>query len=333
MGTTRIHRQRRRKDRRAFPLPVLAAIDLGTNNCRLLIATIDRRGRLDVIDSFSRIVRLGEGLGQTGRLSDAAISRTIAALKECAARVERSHAVKLRAIVTEAARQASNADELIVRARTEAGLALEIVTAEEEARFAAAGCAPLIGHDYDGVLIFDIGGGSTELIWADGHGKSVRTLAFASVPLGVVSMAEHTTASSFSAMREAAKAALARVHDDFDRIGTFDLARHHLLGTSGTVTTLAGIALGLTRYERSKVDGSWHDCAEILRIVDHLARLNPEARAQIGCVGRDRADLIVPGCAIFSAIHSLWPCERLRVADRGLREGILRELAAESGKV
>jgi exopolyphosphatase/guanosine-5'-triphosphate,3'-diphosphate pyrophosphatase len=308
---------------------VLAAIDLGTNNCRLLVATIDDSGRLDVLDSFSRIVRLGEGVGHTGVLSEAALARTLAALKICAERVRQSHAVRVRAIVTEAARQARNADVLIARAKSEAGIGLEIITTDEEARLAAVGCAPLIGHDYAGALIFDIGGGSTELIWAKGHGAAARILHTASVPLGVVTLGERVgEGAPLSEFQSVASAQLAGVRSGFDAAGQFDIAIHHLLGTSGTVTTLAGIALGLKHYERSRVDASWHDCHKILAIVDYLASLDLKARAQIGCVGRDRADLIVPGSAIFSAIHALWPCEKLRVADRGLREGILRELAA-----
>jgi exopolyphosphatase/guanosine-5'-triphosphate,3'-diphosphate pyrophosphatase len=306
---------------------VLAAIDLGTNNCRLLIATIDQADKLHVLDSFSRIVRLGEGVALTGVLSEAAIARTIAALKICAGRVRRARAQKVRAIVTQAARQAKNADELVARAKAEAGVSLEIVTPEEEARLAATGCAPLVGRDYDGALVFDIGGGSTELIWLEGHGNAARIRAFASVPLGVVGLAESAT-PSFENLRAVAAAELACVRADFDAVAAFDLAKHHLLGTSGTVTTLAGFALGLSRYERAKVDASWHECTDILRIVERLASLDLEARSAIPCIGHERADLIVPGCAVFAAIHALWPCEKLRVADRGLREGMLRAMAA-----
>jgi exopolyphosphatase/guanosine-5'-triphosphate,3'-diphosphate pyrophosphatase len=316
-----------KKRTRGAATPVLAAIDLGTNNCRLLIATIGDAGRLHVVDSFSRIVRLGEGVAQTGVLSEAAIARTIAALKICAARVHRANADKVRAIVTQAARQARNADVLVARASAEAGVSLEIVTPEEEARLAAVGCAPLVGRDYDGAVVFDIGGGSTELIWLKGHGDAARIRAFASVPLGVVGLAESAT-PSFENLRGRAGEALARVRTTFDAVGDFDVAKHHLLGTSGTVTTLAGIALGLSRYERAKVDASWHDCDNILRIVTNLAAVSFEKRAAIGCIGRERADLIVPGSAIFAAIHAMWPCKRLRVADRGLREGMLRALAA-----
>ena len=315
---------RRRKARAS---PVLAAIDLGTNNCRLLIATLQSDGHLRVIDSFSRIVRLGEGVAQTGQLSDAAIDRTIAALKICAQRVVKARAVRVRAIATEAARKAGNVDVLIKRAQEEAGLSLEVIGPDVEAHLAAVGCSPLIGADYEGALIFDIGGGSTEVIWMRGHGVQAKVVHSASVPLGVVSMAEARAGQTYMEMRSQALSALEKVYRAMEAKRAFDRGTHHLLGTSGTVTTLAGIALGLTRYDRARVDASWHDCTRILAIANGLAALDEAARSKIGCVGRDRADLIVPGSAIFAAIHAIWSCEKLRVADRGLREGMLRELA------
>jgi exopolyphosphatase/guanosine-5'-triphosphate,3'-diphosphate pyrophosphatase len=308
--------------------PLLAAIDLGTNNCRLLIASPERDGGLRIADSFSRIVRLGEGVAQSGVLSEAAIERTVAALKICAQRIRRHRARHVRAVATEACRQAANVQLLIDRVAAETGLRLEVVSAAEEARLAAIGCAPLIGEEYDGALAFDIGGGSTEAIWLRKAGET-SLVHFASIPLGVMSLAE-ADGSSFPAMREAMLARFGAVRREMDAKGAFDVARHHLLGTSGTVTTLAGVALGLPRYVRSLVDATWHDCADILAVVDMLIALDRPGRAKLGCVGAERADLIVPGCAIFSAIHTVWPCAKLRVADRGLREGILRELMKEA---
>jgi exopolyphosphatase/guanosine-5'-triphosphate,3'-diphosphate pyrophosphatase len=208
---------------------------------------------------------------------------------------------------------------------------LVVVSAAEEAKLAAIGCAPLIGEAYDGALAFDIGGGSTEAIWLRKAGD-VSLVHFASIPLGVMSLAEANGdgAASYSSMREAMLVRFAAVRRGMDKKGAFDVARHHLLGTSGTVTTLAGIALGLPRYVRARVDATWHDCAEILSVVEMLKALDREGRAKLGCVGEERADLIVPGCAIFSAIQTVWPCAKLRVADRGLREGILRELMKEA---
>ena len=327
-------RRKRMRPRRVRPghsFPLLGAIDLGTNNCRLLVASIDDKGRLNVVDSFSRIVRLGEGVDKTGKLSEVAMDRTIAALKICAQRFRRSRATKLRAIMTEAARRASNTDALIARAKREAGISLEVVSTEEEAHLAAVGCAPLIGQEFEGVIIFDIGGGSTEIIWAQGHGAKARTLCAASVPLGVVTLAERLGAPpSLAEIQVLASTKLVQVRKDFDSVGLFDATKHHLLGTSGTVTTLGGIALGLSRYDRAKVDGSWHEFSKIATIAAQLGALDLKGRSKFGCVGSDRADLIVPGCGILLAIHALWPCPKLRVADRGLREGMLREMAANS---
>jgi len=315
------------------PPPLVAALDLGTNNCRLLIATASRNGQLRVVDSFSRIVRLGEGVAATGLLSEAAIGRTIEALRICAQRIGNHDVRRVRAVGTEACRRAANIEQLLTRARDEAGIALEVVSADEEARLAAVGCAPLVDPEAQGGLIFDIGGGSTETIWMkrDGSG-ALQVAAAVSTPVGVVSLAEAAHGALDRAGYERIRADMidrfGAVKAAMDAKGTFDCGTHHLLGTSGTVTTLAGIALGLARYERARVDASWHDCADIDDVIDRLVALDLPGRAAVGCVGPDRADLIVPGCAIFAAIRHHWPCLQLRVADRGLREGILRELLA-----
>jgi exopolyphosphatase/guanosine-5'-triphosphate,3'-diphosphate pyrophosphatase len=306
-------------------------LDLGTNNCRLLIARPDR-GALRVVSAFSRIVRLGEGVAQSGLLSDAAIDRTIEALKICAQHIRARDVHQLRAVGTEACRRASNIDVLLNRARDEAGVLLEVISAEEEARLAALGCAPLIDSQAQGGLIFDIGGGSTEVIWMQTqNGGAPVVIASTSEPAGVVTLSEQWNGhqldrAGFVRIRDEMVSRFASVKTDMDRIATFDPATHHLLGTSGTVTTLAGIALGLSRYDRARVDASWHRCSDILAVIDRLVDLDWKGRAAMGCVGPDRADLIVPGCAVFAAIATLWPCMQLRVADRGLREGILREL-------
>ncbi len=323
----------RRGRRRRGPAAPVAALDLGTNNCRLLIAAPARGagGTLRIVDSFSRIVRLGEGLAQSGMLSDAAIERTVAALKICAEHLAAKKVGRLRAVATQACRQAGNAQVLVDRARAEAGIALEIISAEEEARLASVGCAPLIDPHAAGALIFDIGGGSTEVIWMrrGGAGAPPRAIASASEPVGVVSLAESGGAADragFEAMRAAMIARFEPVHRRMAALGAFDAGAHHLLGTSGTVTTLAALAMNLPRYDRAKVDASWHDCSAILAVIDRLVDTDLKGRAAMGPVGADRADLIVPGCALFAAIYTLWPCARLRVADRGLREGMLREL-------
>jgi len=326
---------------------LVAALDLGTNNCRLLIASAARSGGpLRVVGSFSRIVRLGEGVAATGMLSDAAIARTVAALKICAEHLKRHRIRRLRAVGTEACRRAANAGDLLARVLSETGIALEIISAEEEARLAAVGCAPLIDPQAQGGVIFDIGGGSTEVIWmtrdvkdkhgdkhgGKGAGGALATAAAISEPVGVVSLAEGAGGAldraGYERMRGAMIVRFGAVKARMDAVGRFEPRTHHLLGTSGTVTTLAGIALGLARYDRPLVDASWHDCADILAVIDRLVALDPGGRATVGCVGPDRADLIVPGCAIFAAILHHWPCLQLRVADRGLREGILRELLA-----
>jgi exopolyphosphatase/guanosine-5'-triphosphate,3'-diphosphate pyrophosphatase len=316
----------------------VAALDLGTNNCRLLIATEKRGGGLQILDSFSRIVRLGEGVAQSGELSPAAIERTIAALKVCAEHIAAKGVDRVRAIATEACRRATNTSVLIERARREAGIELSVITTEEEARLAAIGCAPLLDAKAEGGLIFDIGGGSTEVIWMrrDSQGMA-RVVASASEPVGVVTLTDlwqgrSSDRAGYAAMRAAMIERFRPIRARMDEVGTFDAGTHHLLGTSGTVTTLAGIALGLVRYNRDRVDASWHHADDIVAVINRVAGLDLAGRGALGCVGADRADLILPGCAIFAAILELWPCKELRVADRGLREAILRELLAERSR-
>jgi exopolyphosphatase / guanosine-5'-triphosphate,3'-diphosphate pyrophosphatase len=329
--------------------PAYAALDLGTNNCRLLVARPSRRGFL-VIDAFSRIIRLGEGVARTGRLTEVAMSRTLDALKVCASKLIRQKVQRSRLIATEACRAAENGPEFIERVRREVGLDLEIVSRETEARLAVAGCASLIDRNADLALVFDIGGGSSELIWLDLTGRQHawrRSLsdrleaqnciaAWTSLPVGVVSLAErfggrHVTPECFTAMVEYVFGMLVTFeaeHPFRPRLANSDV---HLLGTSGTVTTIAGIHLGLERYDRSRVDGYWLPTTDVRAVVADLLAMDYQGRVAQPCVGSERADLVLAGCAILEALLRMWPVERLRVADRGLREGILATLMAEDG--
>lgn len=337
------------RDQENTRLPAYGALDLGTNNCRLLIAQPSRRG-FYVVDAFSRIIRLGEGVSRTGRLSEAAMNRTIDALKVCADKMQRRRVKRSRVIATEACRIAQNTDEFIDRVWDRTGLELEVVSQETEARLAVSGCASLLDSDCDWALVFDIGGGSSELIWLDLtkrtrswrrsiHGRVDAQnciAAWTSLPLGVVTLAEKhggrdVTDAVFEAMVTDVTAALAefeRAHGLKDRIPA---DRLHLLGSSGTVTTIAGIHLDLPAYDRRRVDGCWLRAPEIKEVSELLIGMSYEQRVAQPCVGRERADLVLAGCAILEAMLRMWPCERLRVADRGLREGILAMLMAEDG--
>jgi exopolyphosphatase / guanosine-5'-triphosphate,3'-diphosphate pyrophosphatase len=326
-----------------------AALDLGTNNCRLLVARPSRRG-FKVIDAFSRIIRLGEGVSASGQLSEAAIERTIEALHICASKMQRHQVERAGLIATEACRLAGNADAFLARVRAETGLEISIVDRETEAKLAVCGCASLIDTSSDFALVFDIGGGSSELIWLDlthrRHGWR-RSLAdrlevqgciagWTSLPVGVVTLAEQFGGTFVDAAKfEAMVGHVARMLEPFEvenRVARcLRNGRSHLLGTSGTVTTVAGVHLGLPRYERSKVDGCWLDIEDVRGVTANLLAATYEQRAAQPCVGKDRADLVLAGCAILEAMLRAWPCRRLRVADRGLREGILATLMTEDG--
>lgn len=313
---------------RAAAGPVFAALDLGTHNCRLLAAAAAGEG-FRVVDAFSRIVRLGEGLGQTGRLSEIAMSRAIDALKVCAARMKRLGIAKQRNVATEACRRATNCDEFIERVLGETGLELEIISAAEEARLALDGCAPLLEPSRDFAVVFDIGGGSTELMWLSaGPNREPRIEESMSLPYGVVTLAERYGGDqlSESAYREIVAKVMKRVapfeerHKIRDRIKAGAV---QMLGTSGTVTTMAAVHLGLDRYSRAMVDGAHLTFGDVMALSRSLSDMSPAERAAHPCIGPKRADLVAAGCAILEAICATWPVGRLRVADRGVREGIL----------
>ena len=309
---------------------VCAALDLGTNNCRLLVAR--RRGEgFRVIDAFSRIVRLGEGLAATGRLSEPAMARTIAALHVCAAKVERSGAGRARFVATEACRRAANCAEFLARVLSDTGIAIETISCDEEVRLVVAGCAPLLDPGRAWALIFDIGGGSTELAWLRLGALPPHTPAvagFLSVPQGVVTLADRyggraVSPAIYEAMVAEMSAAIAPFEAQHRIAELIAEGVVQMLGSSGTVTTLAGVHLGLARYDRMRVDGSSLAFDEIGHASRHLAALSWEGRAANPCIGEERADLVLAGCAILEAICRAWPVGRLVVADRGLREGIL----------
>jgi exopolyphosphatase/guanosine-5'-triphosphate,3'-diphosphate pyrophosphatase len=316
--------------------PQYAALDLGTNNCRLLIARPAGPG-FRVTDAFSRIVRLGEGLGATGALSEDAMARTLEALKICADKIAVREVAAGRYVATEACRRAANCDEFLARIHEEVGLAIEIISSTEEARLVVAGCAPLLSRRVPYAIVFDIGGGSTEIVWLRIWGQRGRRfrrpqiLGSTSLPFGVVTLTDRfggaeVSPASYRAMVSETMAALEpfeRAHCVLRHVRT---ARVQMLGSSGTVTTLAGIHLALPRYTRALVDGSMLTFEQISIVSAHLAGLDLAGRAASPCVGRERADLVLSGCAILDAICRTWPVGRLRVADRGVREGILFDL-------
>lgn len=308
----------------------LAALDLGTNNCRLLIARPEGDDFI-IVDAFSRIVRLGEGLAATGYLSEAAVERTISALSVCADKLCRRRVTLARSVATEACRQAENGAEFVERVHRETGIMLDIISTREEARLAVIGCHALLEGGDGPALIFDIGGGSTELAVIEGRGASLRIIDWLSAPYGVVSLAEAVPtrgegpadrAAAYAEMREVMREAFAGFAARLEtREGGL-----RLLGTSGTVTTLASVHLGLARYDRQAVDGLIVPSAAMRDIAQRLSTMSIAERVALPCIGDERADLVVAGCAILEAILDIWPAERLGVADRGIREGILRSL-------
>ena len=324
------------------PADTYAALDLGTNNCRLLIASPAPDG-FRILEAYSRIVRLGEGLTHTGRLNPLAMERALAALKVCAEKLRRRRVRRLTAVAPQACRLADNGPEFISRITEETGLRLRIISPREEARLSVAGCLNLLDPQARAALVVDVGGGSTELSWVDmtdprlglddraQHPARLPIHAWTSIPVGVVTLAEHfpedgDRRSWYRAMVEDVKARLAPV-SYADRLKpVFGAGGAHLVGTSGAITSLAGLHLGLPRYDRSRVDGLWMSRQECEAAAERLLARDRGGRAAEPCIGPDRADLVLAGAAILQAVQELWPCASVRVADRGLREGLLMSL-------
>ncbi len=318
------------------PGPVIAAIDLGTNNCRLLVAR-PQGTRFRIIDSFSRIVRLGEGVAASGSLGDDAMARTIEALGVCAEKMRFRGVGRVRSVATQACRQTDNADAFIERVSAETGIHLECISADEEARLTLAGCTQLLDRRHEHALVFDVGGGSTEIMWVKQSPEAPpRILDLLSIPFGVVNFAERYGSGAV------ADGDYAAILDRVDqRLAPFD-ERHHisdhvardrvrLLGTAGTVTTLAAVHLDLPRYQRSRIDGLEMDIGDARAVCRRLKEMDFEARARHPCIGRGRADLVIMGCAILEAISRRWPVPKLLIADRGVREGLLMDLLGDGG--
>jgi exopolyphosphatase / guanosine-5'-triphosphate,3'-diphosphate pyrophosphatase len=315
-----------------------AALDLGTNNCRLLVARPTGDG-FRVVDAFSRIIRLGEGVSTSGRISERAIARAVEALAICRDKMKARGVTRARLIATEACRAAANGAEFRARIADQVGLDLEIIGRDTEAELAATGCTPLMDHNADGVILFDIGGGSSELVRL---GRSVPVRggpplpeieAWISIPIGVVTLAERH--GGHAVTRETYETMIAEVAVHVDRFvaehGCPAIDRVHMLGTSGTVTTIAGVFLDLKRYDRRRVDGCWLSDVEVTSVIERLLDWSYEDRVANACIGAERADLVLAGCAILDAMRRAFPCRRLRVADRGLREGMLVKMMREDG--
>ena len=343
-GAGQPNSQRQGRNNRQRRQVRLAALDLGTNNCRLLVAA-PRGRKFRVVDAFSRIVRLGEGLSRTGVLSDDAMDRAIEALKACKEKIDRRGVTHGRYIATQACRAAANGEEFLARVKEETGLEFEIISTAEEARLAVSGCTDLFDEEAKAGLIFDIGGGSTEISWvrpeenaSTENRRGPRPLeiaAWLSLPVGVVNLSEkwggrEIDAATYDEIVESIRTEIKNFGDPGGVRQHFDAGAAHMLGTSGTVTSIAGVHLALPRYRRDKVDGLWLTTEEAREVSERLRAMTYEERGDEPCIGPERADLVVCGCAILEALLREWPVSRIRVADRGLREGLLTGLAVQT---
>jgi len=361
-----LSKDRRSKEPAQVQSELYAALDLGTNSCRMLIAAPDG-GHFRVVDAFAKSVRLGSGLERTGHLSRGAISRTLSALSVCADKLRQHGVTNVRLVATEACRRARNGNHFLAMVRRETGLRLELIRPEEEARLAVISCAPLVDPAARQVLVFDIGGGSTELVWIDlsdvapedrpqaivnlrmgrtpandsghlnGSGRpQARIVDFISVPLGVATLHDlyadvAEDSARFALMSWFFEEQIASFKPYLGALGSGAIEGFQMIGTSGTVTTVGAAHLGLRRYDRRKVDGMRLSSAAIDAVIRRFLRLGPEGRRSDIGLGRDRSELIMSGSAILQTLLRIWPTESMRVADRGLREGMLFSMMSANG--
>ncbi len=314
-----------------------AALDLGTNNCRLLIAR-DQGETFRIIDSYSRVVRLGQGLAATGYLSEQSMDAAVEAIAVCASKIKAKRVKQWRCVATEACRKASNGEAFLARVKAETGISLEIISARVESRLAVMGCLNLVDPTKDVSLVIDIGGGSTELSWVDIRKLRDETTphrlyrppisAWASLPIGVVTLSERVPeiddkTAWYDALRDVVRQTIKEQGCETRFTNVFQEGRGHIIGTSGTITSLAGIHLQLPYYQRAKVDGLWFRSSDAVSVARDMGTRTFEDRAKEPCIGTDRANLLVAGCAITDVLCEMWPSKMIRVADRGLREGML----------
>ena len=314
-----------------------------------------------IVDAFAKSVRLGADLERTGHLSRPSIERTIRALQVCASKLRKLEVQHARLVATEACRRALNGKSFLAQVKKRTGLQLELIRPEEEARLAVISCAPLVSVESEHVMVFDIGGGSTELVWIDltgvpgaerveavmrldirnrvrnGHAPGqARIVDFISVPLGVATLHERfddveDESARFALMSWYFEEHLAKFAPYVDLDVLEGVSGFQMIGTSGTVTTVASAHLGLRRYDRKKVDGLTLTERQIEKVIGRLMALGPEGRRSDPSIGKDRAELIVSGAAILQTLLRIWPTDRLGVADRGLREGMLLSMMSGRG--
>ena len=318
---------------------VYGVVDLGTNNCRLLVAVPQQNG-FRVIDSFSRIVRLGEGLKEEKRISDQATERTVSALKICMDKMKRRGVTRMWNVATQACREAENGDHFVKTIEEQVKIKLDIIDPKEEARLAVMGCKALLDTNYNRGIVFDIGGGSTEIIWIEYNEKRIpEIIDWISIPLGVVNLSEEygtekvLPAEHYQEMKERVKEHIVPFEDKHKIRSSIDENRVQLMGTSGTVTTLTSMHLNQAVYDRNEVDGAWMKSKDLVNLCTDLAKLDYKERLALNNIGNDRAELVVAGCAIFDALIDVWPIDDCRVADRGIREGMLHHLMDEQRRI
>lgn len=298
----------------------VAGIDCGTNSIRLLIADIDDQGRLHDVVRRMEVVRLGEGVDQTGRLSEAALERTRIALADYTAQIREHGAAAIRMVATSASRDAQNAGDFKAMVESVLGQAPEVITGDEEARLSFTGAvATLPAHEGQRLLI-DIGGGSTEFV----RGTGAEVAAAVSVDVGCVRMTERHLHSDPPLADEidAAVADITAVVDKALAVADADREATELVAVAGTATTIAAISLGLDAYDPEAIDGTRLTYDEVARVAEDLAAADHAARLAIPVMHPGRADVIVGGALVLRTIMERSRIEEVLISEHDILDGI-----------
>jgi exopolyphosphatase/guanosine-5'-triphosphate,3'-diphosphate pyrophosphatase len=303
---------------------IFAVVDVGSNTLRLLVSDVSGRGARPL--RYERVItRLGAGLGESGLLGEKASENSLAALSRFAEIIRQSGTERTWCVGTSALREARNARDFVERARREAGLEVEIVDGEREARLTARGVLSAIDGPRE-YLIMDIGGGSTEFIYSTDEPSGARHLT---VPVGVVKMveahmhADPPTDEELAALREAARGVSDVLKDEFGGRAK-DGAR--LVGTAGTATTLAAIDLGLERFDAGRVHNHIIPLARLEEMASSLCSMPASERAGVKGLEPQRADLIIPGIILTISVMTAFSFPEILISSAGLLEGMAEEL-------
>lgn len=312
-----------------------AAIDLGSRNCRTIVGCQSKAGAFEYIETYSKSVSLADGVAASKKLSRKSMDRTIEALAFCSKVLSRYAGLTYLAVATDAMRRAENASVFIKRVKRELGLIISIITPQEEAYYAALGCIEVLSLETEIFVVFDIGGGSSEIaLCRQKSDKDIELIDSLSIPYGVINLLEskdHLTFSGYSNLVQK----ISDLSRDFlnQYATTLDFVNNfQCIGTSGTTTTVAALNMNLRFYDREKINDSILQFSEILKTVHYVQSLSEDERKLHPYISQSNEDLVLGGLTILEGIVRGLPASTITVTDRGVRDGVVYALTHDKCK-